>query len=141
MLHGTDTDFIAYIRTEGIYSGIAKGVETRFDDSNYELVGPLPKGKNEKVIALMKDESSEKIMTEFAALRAKTYSYSTDNKDEDKKPKGTKKCVIKRKLKLEDYKHCLEPTQLENKINHLQKRNLNVDNLRENHKEFIKTKI
>ena len=141
MLHGTDTDFIAYIRTEGIYSGIAKGVETRFDDSNYELVGPLPKGKNEKVIALMKDESGEKIMTEFAALRAKTYSYSTDNKDEDKKAKGTKKCVIKRKLKFEDYKHCLEPTQLENKINHLQKRNLNVDNLRENHKEFIKTKI
>ena len=141
MLHGTDTDFIAYIRTEGIYSGIAKGVETRFDDSNYELVGPLPKGKNEKVIALMKDESGEKIMTEFAALRAKTYSYSTDNKDEDKKAKGTKKCVIKRKLKFEDYKHCLERTQLENKINHLQKRNLNVDNLRENHKEFIKTKI
>ena len=33
-----------------------------------------------------------------------------------KKAKGTKKCVVKRKLKFEDYKHCLEPTQLENKI-------------------------
>ena len=32
-----------------------------------------------------------------------------------KKAKGTKKCVIKRKLKLEDHKNCLEAIQLENK--------------------------
>ena len=25
-----------------------------------------------------------------------------------KKAKGTKKCVVKQKLKFEDYKHCLE---------------------------------
>ena len=30
-----------------------------------------------------------------------------------KKPKGTKKCVIKRKLKFVDYKNCLEAIQLE----------------------------
>ena len=47
-------------------------------------------------------------------------------------------CVIKRKLKLEEYKHCLEATQLENKINQLEKNKLNVNILRENHKEFIK---
>lgn len=29
-------------------------------------------------------------------------------------------------------------TQLENKLNYLGKNNLNVDNLQENHKEFIK---
>ena len=28
-------------------------------------------------------------------------------------------CVIKRKLKFENYKNCLEVPQLENKINHL----------------------
>ena len=33
---------------------------------------------------------------------------------------GTKKCVIKRKLKYENYKNCLEVIQLENKINHLE---------------------
>ena len=38
-------------------------------------------------------------MRELAALRVKTYSYLTDN-NKDKKAKGTKKCVIKRKLKL-----------------------------------------
>ena len=38
-----------------------------------------------------------------------------------KKQKVQKKCVIKRKLKLDDYKNCLEGTQLENKINYLKK--------------------
>ena len=33
----------------------------------------------------------------------------------------TKKCVIKRKLKFENFKNCLETTQLDNKINYLKK--------------------
>ena len=37
----------------------------------------------------------------------KTYSYLTDDCEEDKKPKGTKKCVIKRRLKFSDYQDCL----------------------------------
>ena len=36
------------------------------------------------------------------------YSYLTNNSDKDKKAKSTKKDVIKRKLKFEDCKHCLE---------------------------------
>ena len=40
-------------------------------------------------------------MKEFVGLRAKTYSYLKDNNDEDKKAKGTKKCIIKRKF--QDY--------------------------------------
>ena len=46
----------------------------------------------------MKDELGENIMKEFAALRGKTYSYLTDNNDNDKKAKDTKKCVIKNKI-------------------------------------------
>ena len=60
-------------------------------------------------------------MTVFAALRTKTYSYLTDNNDKNKKAKCTKKCVMKLKLKFEDYKQCLEANQLENKINYLNK--------------------
>ena len=56
------------------------------------------------------------------------------------KTKGTKKCDIKRKLKSENYKKCLEATQLDNKINYLQKNEINIDSIRKVHKEFIKTK-
>ena len=48
--------FIVYIKTDDIYKDIAEDVETRFDTSNYELDRPLPKGKNKKVIRLIKDE-------------------------------------------------------------------------------------
>ena len=54
-------------------------------------------------------------MTEFVALRPKTYSYLTDDNDENKRAKGTKNCALKRNLKFEDYKYCLEATQLEKK--------------------------
>ena len=46
-------------------------------------------------------------MTEFAALRPKTYSYLMYNGNSDKEAKGIKKCVIKRVLKSNDYKDCL----------------------------------
>ena len=132
----TDTDsFIVYIKASDIYSDIAKDVETRFDTTSYKLDKPLPIGKNKKEINLIKDEFGGKIIKEFAALTVKTYSYLTNK---NVKIKGTKKRMIKRKLKFEDYKHCLEATQLENKINHLKIYNLNVDNLQENHEELIK---
>ena len=35
-------------------------------------------------------------MTKFVGIRAKTYSYLIDDISEDKKAKGTKKCVIKK---------------------------------------------
>ena len=60
----------------------------------------------------MKDELGGKIMAEFVALRPKTYFYLMDDGWSDKKAKGTKKCVIKRRLKFNDYKDCL----LSNKI-------------------------
>ena len=85
--------FVLYIKTDDIYRDIAKDVKTRFD--------------------------GKKIMTKLVGLRAKTYSYFADDGSEDKKAKGTKKCVIKRKLKFEIYKQLkmkqlnyLEVTQL-----------------------------
>ena len=102
-----DTDsFIMDIKTEDFYKDISNDVEKRFDTSNYEVNRPLPTGKNKKVIGLMKDELGVKIITEFVTLRPKTYSYLTDDCKEDKKAKGTKKCVIKRMIKFNDYKNC-----------------------------------
>ena len=68
----------------------------------------MAKWENKKVIGLMKNELDKNVLKEFVALRAKTYSYLTDNNDEDKKTKGIKKCVAK-------------ATKLKNKINHLEK--------------------
>ena len=48
--------FIIHIKTEDVYEDIANDVEKRFDTSNYEVNRPLPKGKNKKVIGLMKGE-------------------------------------------------------------------------------------
>ena len=75
--------FIVYIKTDDIYKDIAEDVETRFDASNYDLDRPFPKGKNKKVIELMKDEFGRKIMTKFVGLRVKTYSYLIDDDSED----------------------------------------------------------
>ena len=44
----------------------------------------------------MKDQLGGHIMTKFVGLRAKTYSYLIDDVSEDKKAKGTKKCVVKK---------------------------------------------
>ena len=103
-----DTDsFIMSIKTNDFYKDIDNDVEKRFDTSNYEVNRPLPTGKNKKVIGLMKDELGGKIITEFVTLKPKTYSYLTDDCKEDKKTKGTRKCVIKRMIKFNEYKNCL----------------------------------
>ena len=91
-----DSDsFIVNIKTEDFYEDIEDDVEKRFDTSNHKVNTPLSKGKNEKV------------MPEFAALRPKTYSYLMDDGNSDEKTKGTKRCLIKRMLKFNDYKDCL----------------------------------
>ena len=55
----------------------------------------------------MKGELGDDIITEFVALRPKAYSYITNDFIEMKKAKGTKKCVVIKMLKFEDYKKCL----------------------------------
>ena len=109
--------------------GPAEDAETRFDISNYDLDRPLLYWKNENVIGLMNDELGEKIIKIIVGLREKSYSYLTDGNSEDKKAKGANVCVMKSKLKFENYNNCLETTQFENKIHHLQKNETDVGSL------------
>ena len=37
--------------------------------------------------------------------------------------------AVKRKIRFEDYKHSLEATQVEHKINHLQQKSLTMDDV------------
>ena len=103
-----DTDSLVYdIKTKDFYKDMAEDFETRFDTSGYKPDRPLPIGKNKKIIGLMKDELGGKIMKEFIGLRPKMYSYKIGGKDEPKKCKGIKKCVVKKTISFEDYKRCL----------------------------------
>ena len=89
----TDTDrFIIYIKTRDFFQDISNDVENWFDTSNYDKNDkrPLPIRKNKKVSGLFKDELEGKIITEFVALRPKTYSYLDDNCNKHKKAKGKK---------------------------------------------------
>ena len=114
--------FIVYINTDDIYKDIVENVKTRFDTSNYELERTLPKGKNKTVIGLMKDELGREIMTKFVGFRAKTYTFLIDGGNEDKKSQRYKRSVLKRESKFENYKSCLGAIQLENKVNHVEKK-------------------
>ena len=103
-----DTDsFVVNIKTKDFYKDIAENVKERFDTSNYIYDKPLPTGVNKKVQGLMKDELGGDIITEFVALRPKAYSYITNDFIEMTKAKGTKKCVVNKMLRFEDYKKCL----------------------------------
>ena len=102
--------FVYEIETKDFYRDIAKYVEKRFDMSGYSKYDnrPLPIGENKNKIGLMKDELGGKIMTEFVALRAKMYAYRKIDKEvEEKRCKGTKKCVVAEGLTFDDYKTCL----------------------------------
>ena len=102
----TDIDsFIVQIIPEDFYKDIANDVEKWFDTSNYgekecNSIGkkPLPICKNKKEIGFFKDELGGKITKEFGGLRAETYAYLMNDDSEKKKTKGTRKCVIKRRL-------------------------------------------
>ena len=105
-----DTDsLIPHIITEELNEYIANDVERWFDTSNFDENDkrPLPIGKNKKVPGLFKDELGGKIIKELCLLRLEAYAYLMEDDSVKKKAKGTKKCVIKRRLMFENYKDCL----------------------------------
>ena len=122
----TDTDSLAYeIETEDFYKDIACDVETKFDTSNFPKHHPsgISVGVNKKVIGMMKDEAGGKIIEEFVGLRAKLYSYKMYTGEEEKKCKGVKKSVVKRKITHQDYLNCLfEGTVKMSKMNVIRSR-------------------
>jgi hypothetical protein len=108
----TDTDSLCYsIQTDDFYKDIAEDIESTFDTSDYPKDHPavalgFKVGCNKKVIGMMKDEFAGKQITEFVGLRAKCYAYTVDGKD-SKKCKGIKKGVVKNRLSINDYRHCV----------------------------------
>ena len=82
----TDTDsFIMHIKTDNFYKDISADIDKWFDTSNFNKNDnrPLEIGKNKKVLGKFKDELGGKIMTKLCVLRAKTYSFLTDDFTDD----------------------------------------------------------
>ena len=112
----TDTDsVIACTKAKDIYTSIVIDMETRFNASIYELNRKNITQREKKLIGLMKNGLGGKIMTKSATLKPQKDSYLADNSNENKKAKGTKVYLIKRKLKIEDYKNCLKQMDLKMK--------------------------
>ena len=95
-----DTDSCT-VKIEDIYVDISKNDYVKIDCR-------LGTSNTNQTDQLMKDQLGGKIMSKFATLTPKTYSYLIDGNDENKKAKATKKYVVKRKVKVEDYKRCSE---------------------------------
>ena len=106
--------FIVHVKRKDIYAYISRDVETRFGTLNIDLERSLRIRKNKKVINLMKNKLVIRIMKGFIALRRKIYTYLTDYGHVVKKAKSTKNSVIKRVIKFQDYKDCLENKKIFN---------------------------
>ena len=105
-----DTDsFVMKIKIDDFFKNISNDVDKWFDTSNFGNNDnrPLPIGKNKNVIGKFKDELGGKIISEFCALKAKTYAYRLDNDIEVKKAKGTKKCLLKKRITFDGYVNIL----------------------------------
>jgi hypothetical protein len=103
----TDTDSLCYNFKGFDIFDFMKNNKDHFDLSDYPKDHPLYCTDNKKVIGKFKNETSEKIITEFVGLRPKLYSFKTDDGHEKKTCKGVKKNVVKNKITLEDYRNTL----------------------------------
>ena len=75
---GIKLDYVILIQivllcTDDFYKDIGAGVDKWFDTSNFDKNDNRPLETGKKVIGKFKNELGGKIITEFCALRAKTY--------------------------------------------------------------------
>ncbi|XP_051173486.1 uncharacterized protein LOC127289543 [Leptopilina boulardi] len=129
----TDTDsFIYELKCVDVYEDMKNDIQ-KFDTSDYPVnnVYGMPQA-NKKVLGLMKDECSGKIITEFVGLRSKMYSIRINGVDGVKKAKGVKSNIVKKTITFDDYKECLRENIKQTRTQHLIRSRLhNVETIRQ----------
>ena len=91
-----------------IYSEMKQDIN-KFDTSDYlpNNVFGIPQA-NKRIVSLMKDEYSGKIVTEFVGLRSKMYSIRVNGQDFVKKANGIPACIVEKTISFDDYIECLK---------------------------------
>ncbi|XP_060867201.1 uncharacterized protein LOC132942650 [Metopolophium dirhodum] len=119
----TDTDSLVYhINTKDFYEDLTinSNLLDRMDTSDLPKDHPCYIAERKKIPGLFSDETKGAIMTEFCALRAKSYAYNIyageedEQKDKDDrvggeniKAKGIRRHVVKNHMSLADHVKCL----------------------------------
>lgn len=107
---------VYYVETEDFYRDLLNSPDllNRMDTSNLPRDHPCYISERKKIPGLFSDETDGKIMTEFIALRAKSYAYNIDGKERIK-AKGIRGHVVKNHMTLENHKKCLFSNENYNK--------------------------
>jgi hypothetical protein len=106
-----DTDsFVYWIKTDDMYRELRTfPYNDDFDFSDYPKTHPLyDNGKNKKVLGKFKDEANGELLKEIVALASKMYAIEFSESPCIKKAKGIKQTYVKKKIKFEHYKNCLQ---------------------------------
>ncbi|XP_022172343.1 uncharacterized protein LOC111035131, partial [Myzus persicae] len=108
----TDTDSLVYfIETDDFYEDMVNNpiLLDRMDTSNLPENHPCYIAERKKIPGLFSDETNGDLMTEFCALRSKSYSYKIgiDSSKEEIRAKGVRGHVVKNHMTFEDHRRCL----------------------------------
>jgi hypothetical protein len=102
-------DSLVYlVKTADFYADLLTSSDLldRMDTANLPRDHPCFIAEREKIPGLFSDETNGETMTEFVALRAKSYAYTIEGKEEIK-AKGIREHVVRNHMTLEDHKRCL----------------------------------
>ncbi|XP_060847586.1 uncharacterized protein LOC132927141 isoform X2 [Rhopalosiphum padi] len=111
----TDTDSLVYhINTDDFYKDLADNPSLldRMDTANLPSVHPCYVADRKKSPGFFSDEVDGNVVSEFCALRAKSYAFNVyagleDVVREQIKAKGVRQHVVKNHMTLEDHVKCL----------------------------------
>jgi hypothetical protein len=104
----TDSDSLLYkVETENVYGDMRRLAE-EYDFSDYPKDHPCYSVENNKVVGKFKDECLSRPIAEFVGLRPKMYSILEACGNNIRKAKGVSKAVVKKDLRHDVYKECLE---------------------------------
>ena len=104
----TDTDSLLFeVETENVYKDMKQSTE-KYDFSDYPKNHSCYSTANKKVVGKFKDECCGRPIAEFVGLRPKMYSILGASENNIKKAKGVQRVVVKKDLRHELYKQCLD---------------------------------